>query len=297
MWLTRDESQEMVNRMGRTTPGAPSQSSRGTSAVSWNPPRDDNDYSQRKEVTVPTVRVSDAPDYYRQRDVTPEYDYQPPVKQRYPNHQPLEHRLSSATREFSDRGDYHPPRAKGKEIDNGYADEDLSRGPSPPPSRHEHAASKGKWDSYAPDPSPGVRVHPERAALLDPQHPLPPRPDGSKRTARGRRQQKSPHTDNDRLDVDHSSPQRPSPRKGASLLDRLQLDAAPGSSTGISNSLRDRVDVSMKEPDHFSGSQRGAGVAVNDEGLENGDLDNRPKGGRGKKRSGKPRRGRRGGMA
>lgn len=305
MWLTRDESQEMANRMGHSTSRVPSQSStrETSSAPLWNPSGYDDSYPHDDRPSP--ARSFENVDYYRRsrREPSPDNIYPPPEKRR-PGHQSLELRLSTATREFSDRAEYRSPRgSKGKEVDNVYMDSDPSRRNSPlPPSQDIDR----RWDSYAPEPPMAVPVHPERAALLESQHPLPPRPDTSKRSVRIRRQQPSPRQARESdigyldasLDV-NGSPQRPSARRGVSLLDRLQLDTSSGPSTDPTNSLRDRVDMSSKDPDQpVSGSQRTLVVAVNDgEGPEGVDSDIKPKGGRGKKRSGKPRRGRRGGPA
>ncbi|KAI0071407.1 hypothetical protein K474DRAFT_628817 [Panus rudis PR-1116 ss-1] len=172
------------------------------------------------------------------------------------------------------------------------------------------------------------RPHPERARFVDP-HPLPPPPipkpdfplpppppivkSNSKAPARGNRRQgpggRSPVVGSDMREgngsayvdgrdesmgpphFNHDDHLRPPVKRGGSLLERLSLEEPPNT-----NSLRDRVDTgkSMERdpgpPGGSASNDEGMGVAV--------DGDASPvKGGRGRRRTGKPRRGRRNGVA
>lgn len=284
-WMTRDEGQDLASRLARPP------SARGPSSTpSWNAPRDEDDYQRDERPTS---------EYYRrsQREPSPEYDYSPPDNSRYP-HQPLELRLTT-TRDYPVRAEYPSPRAgKGREIDNSYPDRgDYVQRDLSPPATYNRPAQSDRRDNVSPDPT-GVGVHSDRVSLLEP-HPLPPRPDTSKRLPRNKRTPRSPGQTSRQGDGRRgvgfdTDDRRPPARRGASLLDRLQLDNTPVPNAG--SSLRDRVDVFTK-PDAVSFvSHHAPNVAMNDEVFDN-DQEARGRAGKGKKRSGKPRRGRRGGPA
>ncbi|KAI0699191.1 hypothetical protein C8T65DRAFT_305514 [Cerioporus squamosus] len=166
-------------------------------------------------------------------------------------------------------------------------------------------------------PPVAVKVHPDRARLLS--VPAPPPPDSAPKGARGRRpgpdrgipeardfnervRDPPPHPDASRMGPPRDlSPQngfRPNMKRGGSLLERLNIHDSPPHDNV--SSLRDRVDVvAHAGAEALPARPEPMMMNVDSEGPlgPTGDDGSKGNGGRGlgRKRSGKPRRGRRGG--
>ncbi|RPD72526.1 hypothetical protein L226DRAFT_148922 [Lentinus tigrinus ALCF2SS1-7] len=161
---------------------------------------------------------------------------------------------------------------------------------------------------------PAVKVHPDRARLL--AVPAPPPQDSAPNGARGRRpgpdrgyagardfddrvRDPPPHPDERMGPPRDRSPQngfRPNMKRGGSLLERLNIHDSPPRDSA--SSLRERVDV-VAHVDPVSVARTESVMNVDSEGPSGpaGDDGSKGNGGRGpgKRRNGKPRRGRRNG--
>ncbi|KAJ8468481.1 hypothetical protein ONZ51_g9611 [Trametes cubensis] len=180
----------------------------------------------------------------------------------------------------------------------------------PPPVGNVH-----RYDEPLVEHPVAGKVHPERARLLAGE--VPPPSEEFSRHSRGRRHGRSPNRAFDHgrpFEPDRGLPPRPAdatrfgpPReqspppmqnghrppigRGGSLLERLTLDDAVPPNEGGS-SLRDRVDVGHGDE---GGSSHADVMDVDGDG--NGDDAHKGGRGPGRRRTGKPRRGRRNGVA
>ncbi|KAH9887314.1 hypothetical protein C8Q73DRAFT_657164 [Cubamyces lactineus] len=144
-----------------------------------------------------------------------------------------------------------------------------------PPSEEFSRHPRGRRHGRSPD-----RAF-ERSHPFDPDRGLPPRPVYDTRFAPPREQSPPP------LQNGH----RPPIGRGSSLLERLTLDDVVSTNEGGS-SLRDRVDVG-----HGDEGESSHADAMDVDGDGNGDDAHKGGRGPGRRRTGKPRRGRRNGVA
>ncbi|KAI0336602.1 hypothetical protein GY45DRAFT_1237818 [Cubamyces sp. BRFM 1775] len=160
-------------------------------------------------------------------------------------------------------GKVHPERARLLTEDVSPLSEEFSRHP------------RGRRHGRSPD-----RAF-DRGRPFNPDRGLPPRPIDDTRFAHAREQSPPP------MQNGH----RPPIGRGSSLLERLNLnDAAPPNEGG--SSLRDRVDVG-----HGDEGEGSHADAMDVDGDGNGDDAHKAGRGPGRRRTGKPRRGRRNGVA